>query len=967
MIRTTFFAGVAAVGLLASSPAIADTHTEDAADSTGPGLTAPRIEYTLWTLDNGLRVIAIPDDTTSTVTTSLWYDIGSKLDPEGRSGFAHLFEHILSRKTENMPYNMIYGLTADIGGTRNASNWIDRTNYFEQVPAAYLETMLWTHRERMANVVVDEEVFETERGVVKEELRQRVLAPPYGRLQRFVIPENAYDVMPHRRPGIGSITDLDSATLDDARAFYEAYYGPDTATLIVAGNFEIDTLRALVDEYFADIPPRANPVDLTIETRETEATGPRTVNATAPNVPLPVIGGAWKAPPTTDPDAAALVVLSAILDRGENSRLNNALVRSGLAVQTFGGATMFREAGQLGAFAIVRGEQQMEAASAALDHELERLRTELVSAEELAEAKNEIISSTLSRRETARGRAFELGEALVSSGDPDFADKRLAEIGEVTAQDVMRVAAEYLDPMKRVTITYTAGADDATSYANPTPMATFRTLPPAVGEIRSVRPDGERMSPPGPGEMPEVAAPEIVEASLSNGIDVVAVQTGEVPIATITMMIPGGSRTDPRELAGVADLAVQLADKGIHGMDAGEIAARFESLGASFGGGSGSDGSSFSLTAPTANLAEAGELAARIIRGAIYPDEDFERERARAVDGLTVQLQDPGRLAGVIARAVMYGDAPYGTQPSGTTESLQALRRDHLLIYRQRYIHPARMKIVVSGGIDPESAIATAEAMFGDWTTQLSPGPIPQDSAGPAPAARTIVIDMPNAGQAAVVAAVRAPSRTSPDYYPLELANSVMGGGSSGRLFDEVRTKRSLSYGAYSGFADRTDASMLTARAQTKNESAGEVARIFLEEFDRLANEELSEDLLERRRLYLSGGYGRALETSGGFNGIVATLLQHGLSADEASRYSARLAQVDADAAHAAAAKYVSADGATLVIVGDASQFLSEVEALRGEVEVIPFDQLDLGAPDLRKPPQPEAEQTGEGEEAADA
>ena len=170
-------------------------------DDSGEGaIVVPEIEYERWTLDNGLHVIAIPDDTTATVTTSMWYDVGSKLDPEGRSGFAHLFEHILSRKTLNMPYNMIYGLTADVGGTRNASNGPDRTNYFETVPADYLEAMLWTHRERMAFPVVDDEVFNRERDVVKEELRQRVLAPPYGRFERFVLPETAYDVPPIAGP-----------------------------------------------------------------------------------------------------------------------------------------------------------------------------------------------------------------------------------------------------------------------------------------------------------------------------------------------------------------------------------------------------------------------------------------------------------------------------------------------------------------------------------------------------------------------------------------------------------------------------------------------------------------------------------------------------------------------------------------------------------------------------------------------
>ncbi|MEE4206759.1 MAG: pitrilysin family protein [Erythrobacter sp.] len=946
MNKTTMLAGaaLAAIAMPGSGPASA----QDGAAAAPPALTAPAIEYEMWQLENGLRIIAIPDETTSTVTTSLWYDIGSKLDPEGRSGFAHLFEHILSRKTENMPYNMIYSLTADIGGTRNASNWVDRTNYYEQVPAAYLETMLWTHRERMAKVVVDEEVFETERGVVKEELRQRVLAPPYGRLQRFVFPENAYDTMPHRRPGIGSIEDLDSATLDDARAFYEAYYGPDTATLIVAGNFELSRLKSLVDEYFADIPPRENPLPLAIEAREAPSTGPRTVNATAPNVPLPVYGGIWKGVPVTHPDAAALEVLEAILVSGDNSRLDKALINTGEAVQVVATVQAFREAGAIGAYAIARPDR-IEQAGATLDAELEKVRSQPVSADELAEAKNEIIAATLRRRETARGRAFELGEALVSSGDPGFADKRLAAIGAVTADDVMRVAQTYLDPDTRVTLTYTSGEADPASYANPVPMPTFRTLPPATGAIRQVKPEGERMAPPGPGPAPEIATPEIVTGELSNGVPVVAVQTGEVPIATISMLFPGGSKTDPRELAGLAGLAAGLADKGTADMTAEEIAARFESLGAAFGGGAGSDATSFSLTAPVANLDAAGALAAGIVRGATYPEEKVVRERDRAIEGLKVAMKEPGSLARFVLRTAMYGDAPYGTQADGTEESLARVDRAALLAHREAYFHPERMQIVVSGGIAPERAMELAEAMFGDWSSESEPGAVPEEAAGDAPGPRTIVVDLPGAGQAAVLAAVRAPARIDPDYFPLELANSVLGGGSSGRLFEEIRTKRSLSYGAYSGFADRADASILTASAQTKNESAADVARIFLEEFERLGNEALDEDLLQKRRLYLGGNYARALETSGGFNAIVAGLLQQGLPPEEANAYAERLAGVDPGAASLAAKTYVDPDRATVVIVGDAAQFIESVQELRGEVEVIPAGELDLASPGLRR------------------
>ncbi|HSG55151.1 MAG TPA: pitrilysin family protein, partial [Paracoccaceae bacterium] len=402
------------------------------AQDAATALVAPPIEFTRWQLDNGLTVIAVQDDTTATVTTSLWYEIGAKLDPEGRSGFAHLFEHILSRKTVNMPYNMINGLTEDIGGTRNASNGTDRTNYFETVPAEYLETMLWTHRERMAFPVVDDEVFETERGVVKEELRTRVLAPPYGIFSRFVLPEVAFDILPQRRPGIGSIEELDAATLDDARAFHQAFYGPDTATLIVAGNFDMANLRGLVDEYFGDIPPRAAPVDVVVATRETPRTAPRTVTSHAPNVPLPLAGTIWQAPEAGHPDLAVLEVIAAIMDGGENSRFNTALIRSGKAVEVEQVVDFSEEGGMFGHFAIISPTGDLAEVQGLLDAEIVRLRNQPVTAAELAEAKNELVASALRDRETARGRAFELGEWLVMTGDPQAADLRLAAITNVT-------------------------------------------------------------------------------------------------------------------------------------------------------------------------------------------------------------------------------------------------------------------------------------------------------------------------------------------------------------------------------------------------------------------------------------------------------------------------------------------------------------------------------------------------------
>jgi zinc protease len=937
MLRHIMLAGGALAAFTLTAPA--------AAQDAAPMVTAPPIEFTEWKLGNGLTVIALPDPTTANVMTSVWYDVGSKNDPEGRSGFAHLFEHILSRKTENMPYNMINRLTEDVGGQRNASTGDDRTNYYEIVPAEYLETMLWTHAERMARPVVDDEVFERERSIVKEELRQRVLAPPYGIMQRFVLAENGYDVLPHRRSGIGSIEQLDAATLADARAFHQAYYGPDTAVLIVAGNFDLARLRTLVDSYFGAIPRRARPVPTDIATREAGRTSPRHVAATGPNVPLPAVGAIWQLPEANHADLPALTVLDMILSAGENSRLHKALIRTGKAVQVAEYLQSAQEGGFLAPFAIINPATDQAEVAGFIASEFERIRSEPVSDAELREAKNELFSNALASRETATGRAFELGEALVTYGEPEAADRNLQAIAGVTAADVQRVARAWLAPEKVVTFTYTQGSGDPSTWANPVPMPRFGSVPPAVGEGARLNDEASRQAPPAPAAPPQVEVADIVEGALSNGMALVSAQTGTVPLATITVVLPGGSATDPAGKAGLAELAALVADKGTSTRSAEQIAATLESLGASMGATPSPDGVFFSVTAPVANLAAAGEVLSDVIRNAAYPDEELERERARAIDGLRVALKDPGALAGLAAPRVFYGSAPYGSV--ATIDSLPAITRADLLAWREATWHPATAQVVVSGGIAPERAREVAETLFGSWRSN-APAPRPlAERAGEAPGPRTIVIDMPEAGQAAVYAGVRVTPRSGADYYPLLLANSVLGVGSNGRLFEEVRTKRGLSYGAYSAFPSRADDAVLAATAQTQNSTADEVVQVILEQFGALGTQPAAEDALQRRRLYLGGSVTRSLETSSGFNSMIAGLLLQGLEPGEAALYADRLAAVSPDAAADVARRYVAPERASVIVVGNAAEFLDDLRKVRPDVTVIPAAELDLSSADL--------------------
>ncbi len=943
MVRVFDRLAVSLIAMTIAAPGAA-LASEQAGQAAPAAITVPPIDFTDRKLANGLRVIAIRDTTTPNVTVQMWYDVGSKHDPEGRSGFAHLFEHILSRKTVNMPYNMINRLTENVGGQRNASVWFDRTNYYEIVPAQYLETMLWTHAERMARPVVDADVFETERNVVKEEYRQRVLAPPYGRL-RLVLDENSYDTMPHRRPGIGSLEQLDAATLADARGFHEAYYGPDTATLIVAGNFDAARLDQLVDRYFDAIPARANAIPLKIVATEAARTSPRSVTAYAPNVPLPMVVSSWRIPGATHPDLAALTVMDAILSEGDNSRLRRALVFE-QQIATSAGAQLsdVEDGGFYAPQVTLASGRSVEQGEAALATEIAKMRDARVTDAELAEAKNEILAASLAARETFSGRAFAIGETVVRTGDPRALDARLSAVATVTAADVQRVARTYLKPEARVDIRYldesARPAGQADNWANPTPMPRWASVAPATRAPLALAAEADRQAPPEPSAPIPVTPPVLAETTLANGMTVVSARTGQVPIATLSLVFPGGGATDPRGRAGLSNLAAELATRGTATRTAQRIAADMEALGASLSTSSGVDGTVLSVTAPVATLEPAARILADLARNATFPQAEFDRERRQSLDRLQVAMRNPGTLASLALQPVSFGDAPYGQVV--TARSLNALTRSDLVAQRDRWWRPDLATMVVTGGIDADQARAIGERVFADWRASGTAPTLPGARAGAPPKPRVVVIDMSGAGQAAVTASLRVPDRADPAYYDLLVANAVLGSGSNGRLFQEVRVKRALSYGANSSLGARAEGGLITAAAQTKNESAADVVAIFRTELDRLADEPLDAETVEQRKAFLIGSVSRTAENSRGFAGTVASLVQQGVAPAEAARVVERIAAVTPESATAAARANIAASRASIVVVGDAKLFVDALRRAHPDLELVTIDALTL-------------------------
>ncbi|MEO7674434.1 MAG: pitrilysin family protein [Pyrinomonadaceae bacterium] len=404
-------------------------------------------------LANGLKVVSVQDATSPTVSIHVWYDVGGKNDPPGRSGFAHMFEHMMFKATKNMPDEKMDRLTEDVGGFNNASTWPDYTNYYEVVPSNHLEPLLWAESDRMINLNVDEKNFASEREVVKEEYRQGVLAPPYGKFY-WLLDDITFLKHPYRRGVIGDLDQLSAATPVDAAKFYKDYYRPDNAVLIVVGDFDQKQFDAWVDKYFGRI---AKPTDTIVRVSEVEPewTTERRFNETGPRVPFPATGIVYRAPRTNSPDIPALRLAASILSDGESSRLYQSLIRNlKIAQQADVDLELNTEGGRMSLIGVGSAEGTSENLEKGLLSELKKIQDGGVTAKELEKAKNQLISGAIRARETNDGKAVAIERSVAYLGDAKAVNDEVSKLQAVTAADVQRVMKQYFKDNNRVVIYY---------------------------------------------------------------------------------------------------------------------------------------------------------------------------------------------------------------------------------------------------------------------------------------------------------------------------------------------------------------------------------------------------------------------------------------------------------------------------------------------------------------------------------
>ncbi|MBN8808612.1 MAG: insulinase family protein [Sphingomonas sp.] len=949
--RAALLLGVALVPLTAAAAprkAVPRTMTPAAATSVKP------IAYTVRTLPNGLRVYAVRDTKTANVSVQVWYDVGSKDDPKGRSGFAHMFEHLMFKATRNLKSENFDRLTEDVGGYNNASTNDDYTNYYEVVPANHLQRLLFAEADRMASLVVEPTSYASERDVVKEELRMRTLASPYGKLYSIYYPEISYSVHPYARPGIGSLENLEAATIDDVRAFHATYYRPDNAVLVVAGNFDPQQLDAWVDRYFGPIakPNRPIPRVTVAEPERTQATH---YTVYEPNTPLPAVLISYQIPPDRDADIPALTVLDAILATGDSSRLYQDLVyRDQLAqsVNTF--VDTKQGPGSFVAVATMANGKDVAAGEAALRAEIARMRDTLVTPAELARARNQVVTRTIAGRETADGKASTIARGVIIDGDPSAEDKQLAAIARVTAADVQRVARKYLTDSRSAAIRYmpaemapkSGPKGDRIAVADSVQVAPLTA--PADVTIVTPASDADRVPIPAPGTPVVATLPAPVTMKLANGMSVIVVEKHDLPLVSVRIVANGGGAADPAGRAGLNNLTADLMTKGTRTRSATQIANAVENLGGSISSGAGWDSTEVAMQVKADQLPSGLGVLADVTRNPAFAADELERDRAQAIDGVQVQLKNPGRLANLVAARAVIGNSPYGHALSGTPMSLKAITRADVTGAYAATWRPGDTTLVLVGDVTPAAAKALVEANFGSWRGGgAAPAPVPTVAAVALPP-RIIVVDLPNAGQAGVVVARPGIARRDPDFYAASVANATLGVGFSSRLNQEIRIKRGLAYGAGSGLAARRQPGYVAANTQTKNPSATEVVGLILDTMRGMGTAPVPVDELSSRKAVLIGDFGRETETTSGIANVLGNYVIEGVPLSELKSFTPRIDGIDPAQVQRVSQRLLDPTNASIVVVGDAKLFIDDLRKKYPAVEVIPASSLDLDSATLK-------------------
>ncbi|KRA31762.1 peptidase M16 [Rhodanobacter sp. Root627] len=930
----TFSVGI--VPALADPPAVTDAAS-----------TIPALDYERFTLPNGLTVVVHEDHKAPVVAVSVWYHVGSSYEPKGKTGFAHLFEHLMFQGSENHKDEFFKPFELAGATDQNGTTWLDRTNYFETVPTTALDMALWMESDRMGHLLgaIGQPQLDEQRGVVQNEKRQGE-NQPYGRASELIQAEAFPANHPYHHDTIGSMADLNAASLGDVKQWFRDYYGAANTVVVLAGDITPAVAKEKMLKYFGDIAagPRVPRPQPWVAPREQSTRGTMT-----DNVAQTRIYREWNVPPRGSADETQLELAAAVLGGGKTSRLYQRLVyRDKLADDVSVGVEQHSLASLFELQVDVKQGVDPARVEAAITDEWRNFLAHGPSADELARVKTETRASFVRGLERVNTQASILAQGQLYHGDPGAYLKQFNEFMAATPASVTAAANRWI-ARGDYTLTVVPGKVDSTDSAAAAGRAAVPGKPAPVlspaGDFRVVDSSVDRSKGvPTVDSYPDLSFPAVQRGRLANGIEVVLAERHTVPAVQVRLLFDAGYAADQGRKLGTSSFTMSMLDEGTRELDSVEIAKRKQRLGALIDTDCGLDFCNASLNALDDNLQPSLALFADIVRQPAFRQADIDRVRGQWLAGIAQEKSQPVGIALRTLPPLLYGKGHAYAIPftgSGTDASIKALQAADMRRFMADYIRPDNVRILVAGDTTLAKIIPALNAAFGQW--QAPAGKVPAKNIGkvaPPPHARVYLIDRPDAQQSLILAGSLAPSTEAPNNLQIQTMNGAFGGTFTSRLNMNLREDKHWAYGAFSILQNALGQRpfLLYAPVQT-DKTAPSIAELLKEARAVIGPQPLTEQEIDKIKVgdvrSMPGGY----QTTSAVMGALQDIVQYDRPDDYVRTLKSRIeAQTDASV-QAAAQEIIHPDQLTWVIVGDLKKVEAPIRALKlGDIQVLDTD-----------------------------
>jgi zinc protease len=935
--------------------ALAATFGGAAAFAPTVALAAPKttidIPYEEFTLPNGLRVVVHTDRKAPIVAVNLWYHVGSKDEPAGRTGFAHLFEHLMFNGSENHkgeyfePFELV-GAT-DMNGTTNS----DRTNYFQNVPTTALDMALWMESDRMGHLVgaIDQKTLDEQRGVVQNEKREGE-NQPYGQVWDALGKAMYPKTHPYHHSTIGSMADLDAASLDDVKGWFRTWYGPNNAVLVLAGDIDVATAKEKVTRFFGDIPATPTMAQPKVDVAPL-ATSSRTTMTD--KVPQARIHRVWNVAQAGTPDLDKLQLFAQVLGGSKSSRLDKRLLHQDKLVDNVAASAY---AMQLGSNFVITADvkQGVDPAKveAIIDEELQKLLKEGPTKAELEQARTVFTGGFvrgIERIGGVGGKADALAECTVYTGDPGCFRDSLKIIDTATVGDIRNVGNEWLTKGSHTLVVVpgdrTIVAEDAS--VTPAPL----TLPPVDPKYTTTPGTVDRaLGVPQPTRFPDLKFPALQRATLKNGTTVILAERHDIPVVQMSYEFAGGFSADQGRKLGTSSFAMGMMDEGAGELDALAFGDRAESLGANLGAGASLDGGKAYLSALKQNLDPSVALFAKMLREPRFDQKEIDRVKATWVAGIKQEKARPNGAAMRVLPPLLYGEGHAYAMPfsgSGTESSIASLDREDLVAFHRDWVRPQGATLIVVGDTTLKEIVPLLDKHLGDWKASGDAPARPQIGEVARPSQpRVYLIDQPGAVQANIFAGEVVPSTKDADSVRFDIANSVLGGEFSSRLNMNLREDKHWAYGAYSFAANALGQRPWMAFAPVQIDKTADSLKELQREITSYASGKAPPMPAEVAKIQATEirSLPGAFETGSAVMGAISGIVRYDRPDDYVFQRKAQIEALTPEQVKAAAAT-LDPKALTWVVVGDLKQIEKPVRALQlGEVHVLDADGNAIAA-----------------------